>query len=634
LFDFQAATTFPLVWPMSLISKIRSRLLHVARKSAEKLRRNAPAQQPIGHLLDLTIPDPRQAKRLKTVPDKLAFRAWAEGRYLHPRFVYHIHHEAPPAGVAFVSVCNDKYAPGLEALILSLLDQYPGLTHRYIVYHDGNLSPFVQERLHSLYAGFEFEQRDPTKYNVALGNAPNHKRVGLLGYLSLEALGLTDVSRVVILDTDLIVLGDISPLWQGDRIKAVPDIGVKPFGIVSAKTKRPVVNSGVLSLPGQMLGASSITKRDRTLEALATNDDKDIERFADQRFWNVFLSDEDVELLPQNFNCVKALVTTSFPHEISNVSVLHLTGPKPWYLFLNDDLLSEDDRQSYKRAKGRFREVFAIWERKYRSTLLRHRLIAFRNDQAETLGKLRNGLNGRPIALIGNGPSIQKTDLMAFSGFEKVVFNWFIHHPDWDKVKPDHLVVASHMLFGGWNTPRPELPPEYLQGLTRQSHKPRLWFAYYFKSYIESLPELKGYAISYFFFEKPFKRKVSHTARIETNLENPLTDCNTGVLTVGVPLALHRGSRRIVLVGCDSNYTSTQGTYFYAADQHKSKTTRADTLLKTWARGGEGAYGYQVAQRQLASLGVEFMDATLGGSLDMLPKVTLDQVRAFASNRT
>jgi len=529
----------------------------------------------------------------------------------------------------FVSVCNDKYAPGLEALVLSLLELYPTLSNRYIVYHDETLSRFTRERLASIYPRFQFEQRDPTKYKVALGDFPNHRRVGLLGYLSLEALELEDAERVIILDTDLIVLRDISPLWEGDRTKAVPDIGVKPFAIVSKQTKKPIINSGVLSLPKALLGKTSAQRRDETLQALATNDDKDIERFADQRFWNIFLAAEDVELLPQNFNCVKSLVTNYFPHELPNICILHLTGPKPWYAFLNEELLTDQERQSYKNARRNFHEVFAIWESKYRSALLRQRLKAYRNDQKSILEQLPGSFSQRPVALIGNGPSLQLTDLSAFSACEKVVFNWFIHHPEWDNIRPDHLIIASHMLFGGWNTPTPVLPREYLEGLQRHRHKPRLWFSYYFKSYVESLPELKDYPISYFFFEKPFKRTVAHSGRIEFNLGNPLTDSNTGVLTVGVPLAVHGGARRIVLVGCDSNYGSAQGSYFYPAEKHSSKTTREDALLKTWKNGGEGAYGYRIAQKQLNALGIEIVDATIGGSLDVLPKVTLEEVRSL-----
>src|SRR5690606_10023483 len=154
----------------------------------------------------------------------------------------------------FAAVCNDKYAPGLEALILSMLAVYPGLRCKFVVYHDSALSEFNRRRLLDLYPHFDFRARSTDRFNVALGEHGNHKRVGLLGYLSLEALEIQGASHVVILDSDLLVLGDISPLWSGAKIKAVPDIGAKPFGIVSAKTGKLVINSGVLSFPANELG--------------------------------------------------------------------------------------------------------------------------------------------------------------------------------------------------------------------------------------------------------------------------------------------------------------------------------------------------------------------------------------------
>lgn len=611
--------------------RLRSRARRLARKATRKLvALTTPPPHPTGFYLEglaRTAPPLRPSSKPPT-PRRLGTQALREGRFLHPVFTTHVAHRPPDPDVVFASVCNDKYCPGLEALILSLLRQYPDLTNRYVVYHDGHLSPFNQRRLRSLYPHFEFVQENPQKYAVKLGTQDNHVRVGLLGYLSLEALTITDASYVVILDSDLLVLGDISPLWSGDTIKAAPDVGVWPFAIISSVTGKPVLNSGVLSFPGSRLGPNTLRRRDEVLARLEQHQDPDLARFADQRFWNVFLAEEpNLELLPLNFNCVKDLATEHFPAEIGNVSVLHFTGPKPWYGFLNADLLREQDRARYRRGSEKHRAAFALWEDLHTRELAKVRLRQFRKDCAATLSELRDRLGARPAVMIGNGPSIQRTNLDLFDGFEKFTFNWFVNHDDWDRVKPDHLVVASHMLFGGWHTPEPKLPPEYLQALTRHRHRPRLWFSYYFKDYVESLDELRGFEIGYFFFEKPFKRRIAKTGQVELDLENPLVDANTGVITAGIPIAVHMGARKIVLVGCDSNYDSTRGSYFYSAARHASPTTEASSLLKTWQKGGEGAYGYTVVLRALEARGIGLWDATLDGSLDVLPKLSLDSVR-------
>jgi hypothetical protein len=232
--------------------------------------------------------------------------------------------------------------------------------------------------------------------------------------------------------------------------------------------------------------------------------------------------------------------------------------------------------------------------------------------------------------MIGNGPSLKITDLSVFDGFEKFVFNWFVHHDDFDEVAPDHLVLASHQFFGGWHTTRPAVPPEFIQALTSHGHRPRIWASYYFKDVIEATPELGGYDVSYFLYEKPFKVPINRHGLYGLDLMSPLTDANTGVLSAGVPIALHLGVRTVVLVGCDSNYVSVSGSYFYDAARHRSKTTKESLLVATWRAQGTGQYGYARMVAELAARDVRLLDATVGGSLTVVPKVALDQVRATA----
>ena len=125
-----------------------------------------------------------------------------------------------------------------------------------------------------------------------------------------------------------------------------------------------------------------------------------------------------------------------------------------------------------------------------------------------------------------------------------------------------------------------------LEALLAHEHKPHLWVSYFFKPYFDQIPELAAYEKSYFFFEKPLKRRVSQYGKVELDLYQPAIDCNTGVLTAGIPIAVHMGCKNVVLTGCDSNYSFTAGSYFYAADKHASKTTAKGTLLKTWTSGG------------------------------------------------
>jgi len=618
--------------PVRFAKRVRSGLIRRAVKAFPGVLalRRLESSQSVAWELD------RTAAKLRTGAGSSKFgshpeaeKVLADGRYVRPVFVDHVAHVPPPADVVFATVCTDKFAPGLEALVLGLVTLYPDMQNRFVVYHHGGLSPFVQQRLSGIYPGFEFEQRDPQVYADLIGTSDNHQRIGALGYLTLEALTITDASYVVILDSDLLVLGDISPLWTGDRIAAIPDIGQRPFGAVSDATGRVVINSGVLSFPRHELGQADAVAA--ALAKVAGTTDPDIAKFADQKFWNIYLADREIDLLPQNFNCIKNLIRLYFPDEIGAVSVLHLTGPKPWFSFVHSSLLTETDLASYGAQKAELAPLFTLWHERYRRALATNRIQAFDREMGPKLDALEGTAAGKPTVLIGNGPSLRDTDMTGFDGYHKVAFNWFVNHDGFDDIRPDDLVLPSHMLFGGWHTPNPVLPAAYLDALISHEHKPRVWTSYYFKPYLDTIPELEGYDLNYFLFENPLRRRIANTGLPGLELRRPLTDANTGVLTVGVPLALHLGSTDIVLTGCDSNYASARGSYFYSAAAHKSASTDETELIKTWAAGGEGPFGYRVTAEALAARGVNFADATINGTLDMLPTLDPAAVRALGS---
>lgn len=573
---------------------------------------------------------------LESLPVKLTLR---EAESIHANGIVRLtaekiksSHVPPPPGVAFATVVNDKYAPGLEALVLSLIRQYPDFASDIVVYHDESLSPFSIGRLNGLYSRFRFEARSTEAYDVGqIGESVNHRRVGLLGYLSLEALTLDEYHRVIVIDADTIVVNDISRMWAGDQIMAVVDHGVLPFGLVAGSLGRPVINSGMISLPASELGPEAHAHALSVLPTVINLVDPMLDHFADQKFWNLYLAKREVEFLPVNYNTNKILIDRYQPDMLADVALLHMTGPKPWYDYSDQDLVTDDDRERLRRVKTASRHTFALWNHTHLSALTSARRQLFETECGPDLAAL-SGSAKRPAVLIGNGPSLQRTDLSVFAGYEKLTFNWFVHHEDFDEIAPDHLVLASHMFFGGWHTSRPTWPTGFLDALTQHQHRPRIWTSFYFKDLIEQTPELAGYSVSYFLFEKPLKVPLSRRGTVGLDLTAPLVDANTGVLTAGVPIAVHLGAQTMVLVGCDANYTSTAGSYFYADGKHTSRTTESTQLVGTWGELGSGQYGYLRTAQELAAGGRKLLDATVGGSLTVLEKIALVDVPALAAD--
>ena len=544
--------------------------------------------------------------------------------------------QTPPETVAFVTVANDLFVPGLEVCIASLLDVYPDFASDVIVFHDGSISAFCMERIRSLYAGVRFEVPDMEWLDTIPQDSANRKRIGILGYMSVQALSLEGYERVVIFDSDTAFIDDISMFWTGqDRplgtqgppapletmtIFACHDYGARPWAAISPQTKAPIVNSGILSVPKRYMTAEN----QAAIRTLVQENHESfcplLDRFADQKAWNRFIYARDVQFLPINFNCNIKYLDAMLGGDTSFVRMIHFAGYKPWFdkLFINGDQIPESENYAVSPA---------VWRGICRRTLGRLRQRQYQRLVAspayfKPVAALRHLEDEPGCFFIGNGPSLKDTDLARIAGFESFAFNWFVLHDDFDEIRPSNLVLASHMLFGGWHVLTPEIPPEYLDVLLSRTWRPTLWTSFYFREYFESTDLPQIFDIRYVLFEKPHKDFIDATGTTNLDMHGFVNDGRTGVLSAALPIALRKGYKRIGLVGCDSNYNQTSGegsNYFYDAALHASKETRAESLTQTWTQTGPGHFAYRRAQESLQRRDASFIDFTLNGSLP-LPK--------------
>lgn len=544
----------------------------------------------------------------------------ATGDYPRPTFVVADAWSAPNNRVAFATTIDDRDRIGLEALLVSLLAVYPGMTTPFHVLHDPSLSSLAISRLAGLYEGFVFHELPSD--DAGQRGLPRSVRA------ALYALTITGPERLVLVAPDGLVLQDISALWLGDeRVKAALATGELPFGRIDAGTGRPIIDPGVVSLPAAVRTRATLAAAVAIAAGLRGPDLESGER-ALERFWHRLFP--EVEIVPNTFNAHPVLVERYLPYFFSQVSYLRLPGMIPWAHLLHPDDRTGADNDARTRAKKSVPRSYALWHDTYSRGITRARSAQFRRERGPRLDALAGALVDRPVVMIGNGPSLQQTDLGLFDGFEKFAFNWFVNHEDFDEVRPDHLVLSSGFFFGGWNTTEPRFPPGFLDKLVAHEHRPTLWVFSYLRDFIESTPELDGFDVEYFLLEKPFNRRFDKLGVPALDLYSALTVAHTGVLAVAVPVAVHMGARRIVLVGCDSNYATTTGSYFYDTAEHTSETSSAEELSRTWDDpDGYGQYTYLRYTQELAARGVTLEDATVGGALTTVPKLPLAEVRSL-----
>jgi hypothetical protein len=171
------------------------------------------------------------------------------------------------SGHCLLTITDDGFIDGTEMLVFSFLRHNPWFEGRILVLAGGPLGEASKARMRAL-ANIEFiaPGADLDARVASLTQAiPALKRAGPR-FASLEAFGLVDFERVVYIDSDAFVTGDLSPLFFDHRpLLASPDgsrydelLG-DIDGAREANRQRYGValsacfNSGVLSIGGDCL---------------------------------------------------------------------------------------------------------------------------------------------------------------------------------------------------------------------------------------------------------------------------------------------------------------------------------------------------------------------------------------------
>lgn len=417
------------------------------------------------------------AGRLRALGADLASLRRSELELLGERHWPRQHHTLlepgnPGPDVAFLTVANDRFYRGLEALLLSLRAVYPQLDSPIVVAHDGSLGPFLQRRLRGIAPQAQFVVPEATWAERLPRDSANRKRIGLLGYLNSHALALRGYRRVIVLDADLLVLGAIDPLWApGEAFRAVPDCGDRPWAAVSPVTGRPVLNSGVLSIPGWALNDHLQRRLALLIHRASEPACHLLDRFADQKVWNLLLADQPLEFLPLNSNCNVKYLVRYLGGCCEGLSVVHFAGPKPWLTW--PWAIPDTNAQSPGMASDHL-----LWNRHYRRELMAWRLGLYRQACAAA-----PSLPSGPARLACNPAALLEESLEA--GVSR------------------HLLLADPSLWGGVWPDQPRWPHGWLQTLSAVAPV-QIWAPFEWEPALRDLPIPSGAVWRWLLIEAPF----------------------------------------------------------------------------------------------------------------------------------
>ena len=231
----------------------------------------------------------------------------------------------PPSDVCFMVPTDAKSLAAVEMLLLSLLDVYPALSSPLLIAMETPPDVYLRRRFAHISPLIEFVM-PPPGWDEAYANMdrePPRRR------LTLYALSITAHGRIVVLQPDTLVLGDISEAWTGRGLILGYDVSDAGFVTRTPFTGDYIYDIEVISIPAEMRGLAAVAAMSALThdQALA---ESSLDRQPVQRCWNLFLRDREKTVLPLRCSLSAMYVLKCLEGSRQGVCLLHDNGEDPW----------------------------------------------------------------------------------------------------------------------------------------------------------------------------------------------------------------------------------------------------------------------------------------------------------------
>jgi hypothetical protein len=229
-------------------------------------------------------------------------------------------------------------------------------------------------------------------------------------------------------------------------------------------------------------------------------------------------------------------------------------------------------------------------------------------NQKKALLNYKNIYAGKPILIVGNGPSLNKTVLDSFVNIPSIGMNKIDLIFSRTKWRPDIIICSNGVVI--------EQNKEYYS----QSNIP------IFLDFKAFFLNLKGKSINYFYIGN--ENRFLDTFSEETGWGHTVT-------FQALQLANFLGANPIILVGIDHNYVIEKGDKNTYQKNTKDDVNHFDPNYfgkgSIWGvpdlEGSEN--GYRMAKSYFESKNVQVFDATVGGKLSIFKKISIEEAIKF-----
>lgn len=216
---------------------------------------------------------------------------------------------------ALVALIDDNFIIAYEVFIKSLLKHNPWFDHT-IVFLDCGLSNDSKKKILSKYKKVKFEHVRIENYrSINMAKTAKHLRKT---YYTFEAFRLP-YDRIVFMDMDLLITGDISEIFDCDK----PIAGCKTYS-PHQDCLTGTINTGVFVINHQLINMATCKRLIRYCRnGYSMPDQHGINRF----FRN------QISYLPKKYNVEKRMYKATrdeMKKILEDVRVIHYVAKKPW----------------------------------------------------------------------------------------------------------------------------------------------------------------------------------------------------------------------------------------------------------------------------------------------------------------
>jgi hypothetical protein len=247
---------------------------------------------------------------------------------------------------------------------------------------------------------------------------------------------------------------------------------------------------------------------------------------------------------------------------------------------------------------------------------LRYRFDRFtfaKSGRSERVRALNNKHRDRPVLVVGNGPSLNETPLDSFDGVASIGMNKINLLFDRTTWRPDYIVCINNLVAKQNETffATTDIP---------------VWLSWKCRFFVNARARKR----CEYFLSLP-------TPAFATDFSNGAGSAGT-VTYAALQLAYYMGADPVMMVGVDHNYSV--GRRSRSHDIERVKGEDVNHFDPNYFANGQywgipnlelSELGYRAARDAFEADGRRILDATIGGKLDIFPRISLEEVTRLAA---